>query len=60
APNEILKFLMEERELKQTDLLQIFGSSGVTSEVINGKRSISKVQAKKLAKHFKVSVELFI
>lgn len=59
-PNEILKFLMQENNLKQGDLLHVFGSSGVTSEVVNGKRSISKVQAKKLAKHFKVSVELFI
>jgi HTH-type transcriptional regulator / antitoxin HigA len=60
APNEILKFLMEERELKQKDLLHIFGSTGITSEVVNGKRSISKAQAKKLAEFFKVSVELFI
>ena len=60
SPIEVLKFLMEERELKQSDLLPIFGSSGITSEVVNGKRSISKEQAKKLAKYFKVSVELFI
>jgi HTH-type transcriptional regulator/antitoxin HigA len=60
SPIEVLKFLMEERELKQSDLLHIFGSSGITSEVVNGKRSISKEQAKKLAKFFKVSVELFI
>ena len=60
APNEILKFLMEDRELKQKDLLHIFGSTGITSEVINGKRSISKAQAKKLAEFFKVTVELFI
>ena len=46
-PNEILKFLMEERGLKQSDLLGIFGSSGIASEVVNGKRSISKAQAKK-------------
>ena len=59
-PNEMLKFLMRENNLKQGDLLHIFGSSGITSEVVNGKRSISKEQAKKLAKHFKVSVELFI
>ncbi|HMS43036.1 MAG TPA: hypothetical protein PKE69_22600 [Pyrinomonadaceae bacterium] len=59
-PNEVLKFFMEDRELKQTDLLHIFGSSGITSEVVNGKRSISKAQAKKLAEFFKVSVELFI
>jgi len=60
APNEILKFLMEERGLKQSDLLHVFGSSGIASEVVNGKRSISKAQAKKLAEFFKVSVELFI
>lgn len=60
APNEVLKFLLEDRELKQKDLLHIFGSSGIASEVINGKRSISKAQAKKLSEFFKVSVELFI
>ena len=60
APNEILKYLMEERGLKQSDLLHVFGSSGIASEVVGGKRSISKAQAKKLAEFFKVSVELFI
>lgn len=60
SPTEMLKFLMEDRELKQSDLLPIFGSSGITSEVVNGKRSISKTQAKKLAEYFKVSVEVFI
>ncbi len=60
SPNEILKFLMEQNDLKQSDLLHIFGSSGIASEVVNGKRAISKTQAKKLAEHFKVSVELFI
>ena len=60
SPNEILQFLMEDRELKQKDLVHIFGSTGITSEVVNGKRSISKAQAKKLAEFFKVSVELFI
>jgi HTH-type transcriptional regulator / antitoxin HigA len=60
SPNEILKFLMEQQDLKQADLLPIFGSSGIASEVVNGKRSISKNQAKKLAEFFHVSVELFI
>lgn len=60
SPNDALKFFMENRGLKQIDLLPVFGSSGITSEVVNGKRSISKAQAKKLAEFFKVSVELFI
>lgn len=60
SPNDVLKFFMEDRGLKQSDLLPVFGSSGIASEVVNGKRSISKAQAKKLAEFFKVSVELFI
>ncbi|MCA1639098.1 MAG: transcriptional regulator [Acidobacteria bacterium] len=60
APNEILKFLMEENDLKQKDLIHIFGSSGIASEIVNGKRSISKNQAKALAEFFRVSIEVFI
>jgi HTH-type transcriptional regulator / antitoxin HigA len=60
SPDQILRFLMEDREIKQKDLLHIFGSSGIASEVVNGKRSISKTQAKKLAEYFNLSVELFI
>lgn len=60
TPLEILLHLMEARDLKQSDLLEVFGSKGVASEVVNGKRSISKTQAKALAKFFGVSADLFI
>jgi HTH-type transcriptional regulator/antitoxin HigA len=60
TPHEILKELMAARGLKQSDLLHIFKSKGVASEVINGKRGISKAQAKALANFFHVSAELFI
>jgi HTH-type transcriptional regulator/antitoxin HigA len=60
APLEILHHLMDARDLKQSDLLEVFGSKGIASEVINGKRSISKAHAKALAKFFGVSAELFI
>ena len=60
APHEILQFLMEQRDLRQRDVVHLFGSSGVASEVINGKRAISKAQAKKLAEFFHVSVEVFV
>ncbi|MGB9181758.1 MAG: helix-turn-helix domain-containing protein [Pyrinomonadaceae bacterium] len=60
TPLEMLHHLMDARDLKQSDLLKVFGSRGVASEVINGKRSISKAQAKALAKFFGVSTELFI
>ncbi len=60
TPLEILHHLMDARDLKQSDLLEVFGSKGIASEVINGKRSISKAQAKALAKFFGVSADLFI
>lgn len=60
TPLEILHHLMDARDLKQSDLLEVFGSKGIASEVINGKRNISKAQAKALAKFFKVSADLFI
>lgn len=60
TPQSILLHLMEARDLKQEDLIGVIGSRGVTSEVVNGKRSISKSQAKALGEFFHVSPELFI
>lgn len=59
-PLETLKFLMSENDLKQKDIVSVFGSQGIASEVLSGKRAISKTQAKLLAEKFKVSAELFI
>jgi HTH-type transcriptional regulator/antitoxin HigA len=59
-PVQVLNHLMEARGLTQKDLREVFGSKGITSEVVRGKRSISKTHAKKLASFFKVSADLFI
>ena len=60
TPRAILKELMAANGLKQIDLLPVFGSKSRVSEVVNGKRDISKEQAKKLASFFHVSADLFI
>ncbi len=60
SPHDILLHLMEENNLKQADLVGILGSRGVVSEVVNGKRQISKNQAKALSNFFHVDVGLFI
>lgn len=60
APYEILRHLIESSGTRQTDLVGVIGSSGVVSEVVNGKRTISKAQAKALGEYFKVSSSLFI
>ena len=59
-PNEVLKTLLENRGLKQADLMPIFGARSNVSAILAGKRSIGKTQAKALAEFFKVSTELFI
>ena len=60
SPREMLVYLMGQRSLRQADLLPIFKSRGYVSDVVNGKRTISKVHAKQLAEFFKVSAALFI
>ena len=59
-PLEALTILLEDRGLRQRDLIAIFGSSSVASDVLNGKRSISKAHARKLSEFFRVPVGLFI
>jgi HTH-type transcriptional regulator / antitoxin HigA len=60
SPHAVLQHLMEARGMKQSDLVGILGSKGVVSEIVNGKRAISKAQAKALGDLFHVSPGLFI
>lgn len=60
TPHSMLLNLMESNNTKQENLVGVIGSRGVVSEVVNGKRSISKAQAKALAEFFSVDVGLFI
>lgn len=60
SPQEMLLHLMDARGCKQEDLIGVIGSRGVVSEVVHGKRGISKAQAKSLSDYFGVGVELFI
>lgn len=60
TPNSRLRSLMEAHGLRQRDLLGVFGSRGVASEVVSGKRAISKAQAKMLAARFHVPADLFL
>jgi HTH-type transcriptional regulator/antitoxin HigA len=59
-PLEVLHHLMEARDTKPNQLWEVFGSKGITSEVLNGKRAISKTHARALANYFHVPADLFI
>jgi len=60
TPPQVLKYLMEEHGLTQSDLKPQLGGQGVASEILSGQREINAKQARKLAERFSVSVALFI
>jgi len=60
SANSVLLFLMEQQGIKPEDLVAIIGSPSEVSEIVNGRREISKTQAKALAEIFHVDPSLFI
>ncbi|RIK29196.1 MAG: transcriptional regulator [Anaerolineae bacterium] len=56
---DVLRYLMEERGLTQSDLPEV-GSQGVVSEILNGKRELNVRQIRALANKFKVSTAAFV
>ena len=61
SPHELLQHLMEARGMKQVDLVGVLSpSKGLVSSIVNGKREISKAQAKKLGEIFNISASVFI
>ena len=60
APAILLKTLVEERGLRQKDLLPIFGSESIISDILAGRRAIGKKKAQELAVFFNVSYKLFL
>jgi HTH-type transcriptional regulator/antitoxin HigA len=59
TPAGMINFLMDQHDLRQKDLLDVFGTASVASEVLSGKRELNKGNIERLAKRFGVSPELF-
>lgn len=59
-PHKMIAYLLEQRGLAPKDLWPVIGSKSRVSEILAGKRSITKEQAKRLAEFFHVGVDLFI
>ena len=56
---DVLRFLMDEHGLTQSDLAEI-GSQGVVSEILRGKRELNIRQVRLLAQRFHVSPAVFV
>jgi len=58
-PREVLRYLLETHDLKQKDLAEI-ASQTVISDILAGRRAISKNVAKALAVRFGTDMSVFI
>lgn len=59
-PIELLRYMMNENQLKSVDLAKVLDiSPSLVSDILNYRRGLSKDIIRKLAERFKVSQELF-
>jgi HTH-type transcriptional regulator / antitoxin HigA len=59
TPQEVLVELIEQNGLRQRDLVPLLGTESVVSEIVNGKRTLSKTNIEKLSYRFRVSPAVF-
>ena len=59
SPVDVLRALMEANDLRQKDLVPIFASESIVSEVLRKKRDLNKTHIQKLSKRFHVSPAVF-
>jgi HTH-type transcriptional regulator/antitoxin HigA len=60
APLDVIRELMDARGLRQKDLVDVFGTTSIVSEVLNGKRQISLDHVRRLSRKFNVPSDVFI
>lgn len=58
-PREVLRYLIDAHGLRQSDLSDI-ATQGTISDILSGRRDISRALAKKLATRFKISAAVFL
>ena len=58
-PMSVLRELILANNLKQKDLLDIFGTPSIISEVLHGKRQLTTEHIRRLSRRFHVSPEVF-
>jgi HTH-type transcriptional regulator / antitoxin HigA len=59
GPLDVIRHLMEENHLRQKDLVDVFLTESIVSDVLNGKRDLTKDHIRKLSARFGVSPALF-
>jgi HTH-type transcriptional regulator / antitoxin HigA len=56
SPVEVLRALREANDLRQKDLIPIFGTESILSEILHKKRELNKTHIEQLSRRFRVSL----
>jgi len=56
---ELLKFILEERNLQKQDLLSIFESKSTLDDILDGLQELTPIYIQKLANFLNISPDLF-
>jgi len=59
GPIDVLRHLMEAHGLRQRDLTDVFGTESIVSEILHGKRDLTKEHIRRLSIRFSVSPAVF-
>ncbi len=60
TPIEVLQELIEANGLRNKDLVGIFSTESIVSEVLSGKRAMTVEHVRRLSERFNVSADVFI
>lgn len=60
TPLSMLLFLMEQKNIQQSNLVKILGSENIVFEIVNGQWEITKSQARILGDFFQVDSGVFM
>jgi HTH-type transcriptional regulator/antitoxin HigA len=59
TPEDVLRFLMDQHDLTQSDLAGDLGGQSVVSEILNGKRKLTRDHIEKLSRRFSIPAVSF-
>jgi HTH-type transcriptional regulator / antitoxin HigA len=59
SPLQVLNELMQANNLKQKDMVGVFGTPSIVSEVLHGKRQLTTEHIRRLSRRFHVSPDVF-
>lgn len=60
TPQEVVDFALEQRGMQRTELAEVMGGGSRVSDFFNGKRELSKNQARALHEMLRIPLELLL